>query len=315
MDRLDAMAMLVASVEAGSFSAASRKLGVPLPTISRKVSDLEAHLKTRLLVRSTRKLVLTEAGASYVTACRRILEDLGEAEAHAAGEYSVPRGDLALTAPIVFGRLHIVPVVNEFLSRFGEINVRMTLSDRNVSLVDDRMDAAVRIGALPDSSLIATRVGAIRSVVCGSPSYFAAHGKPKSPDDLVHHECVTFSEMVAGTPWVFKGRGRQAKFVAPRCRLQINTAEAAVDAAIAGIGIANVLSYQAARAVNEKKLELVLRDFEPPAIPVHFIHAHQGLLPVKLRRFLEFATPRVRKSLLTAHKKLGYDDAESESDE
>lgn len=311
MDRLDAMAILVATVEEGSFSAASRKLGVPLPTISRKVADLEAHLKTRLLVRSTRKLVLTDAGASYVSACKRILEDLGEAEAHASGEYTTPRGDLSLTAPIVFGRLHIVPVVNEFLSRFGEINVRMVLSDRNVNLLDDRIDVAVRIGDLADSTLIATRVGAIRAVVCASPAYFAAHGRPKSPDDLAAHECVMFSEMVAGTPWVFKGRGRHPKVIAPRCRLRINTAEAAVDAAIAGVGIANVLSYQVARAVSEKTLELVLQDFEPPPIPVHLVHAETRLLPLKLRRFLEFATPRIRKSVLTAHKKLGYDETES----
>src|SRR5260370_29464001 len=124
MDRLDAMAILVASVKEGSFSAAGRKLGIPLPTVSRKIAGLESHLKTRLLVRSTRKLVLTEAGAGYVAACRRILEGIDEAEAQAAGEYTVPRGDLALTAPIVFGRLHIVPVVNEFLSHFAEINIR-----------------------------------------------------------------------------------------------------------------------------------------------------------------------------------------------
>jgi DNA-binding transcriptional LysR family regulator len=306
MDRLDAMGILVASVEEGSFSAASRKLGIPLPTVSRKVADLEGHLKTRLLVRSTRKLALTEAGVSYVTACKRILEDIAEAETQAAGEYTVPRGELTLTAPIVFGRLHMVPVVNEFLSRFAEINLRMTLSDRNVNLVDDRIDLAVRIGDLPDSSLIATRVGTIRRVVCGSPAYFAAHGTPKSPDDLAQHECVTFSEMATGASWVFKPRGRKAKFVEPLCRLDISTAEAAIDAAIAGVGVTNVLSYQVARAVSEKKLQIVLRDFEPSPIPVQLVHAHQKLLPLKMQRFLEFAAPRIRKSVLATQRKLGY---------
>ncbi len=315
MDRLDAMAILVASVKEGSFSAAGRKLGIPLPTVSRKVSDLESHLKTRLLVRSTRKLALTEAGAGYVAACKRILEDIDEAEAQAAGEYTVPRGDLMLTAPIVFGRLHIVPVVNEFLLRFAEINVGLTLSDRNVNLVDDHVDMAVRIGDLPDSTLIATRLGTIRRVVCGSPAYFAAHGTPKAPDDLAAHRCVTFSAMAAGTSWVFKSRGRQAKFMTPRCRLHINTAESAIDAAVAGVGVTNVLSYQVARAVSEKKLKIVLQDFEPPPIPVHLVHAHQGLLPLKMRRFLEFAAPRIRKTMLATQKKLGYGADETDADE
>ena len=311
MDRLESMAILVASVEEGSFSAAGRKLGVPLPSVSRKVADLEAHLKMQLLVRSTRKLALTEAGATYFAACKRILEEVDGAEAQAAGEYTAPRGELALTAPIVFGRLHIVPIVNAFLSRFSEINVRMTLSDQNANIVDDHIDMAVRIGELPDSALIATRVGSIRRVVCGSPAYFAAHGAPKTPDDLARHQCVAFSAMGLGASWMFKTRGRRLKFIAPSCRLQINNAEAAIDAAIAGVGLTHVLSYQVVRAVSEKKLKIVLRDFEPPPIPIHFVHAHQGLLPLKMRRFLEFAAPRVRKSVLATQKKLGYGEDET----
>jgi DNA-binding transcriptional LysR family regulator len=305
MDRLDAMSILVASVEEGSFSAAGRKLGVPLPTVSRKVADLEAHLKTRLLVRSTRKLALTEAGIAYVAACKRILEDIDEAESQASGEYSVPRGELTITAPMVFGRFHVVPVVSDFLAHFAEINVRLTLSDRNVNLVDDHLDMAVRVGDLPDSTLIATRVGIIRRVVCGSPAYFAAHGTPKTPNDLTDHMCVTFSAMASGMSWVFKPHGRQAKLIRPLCRLHINTAESAIDAAIAGVGVTNVLSYQVARAVQDGKLQIILKDFEPSPIPVHLVHAHQGLLPLKMRRFLEFAAPRIRKSLLASQKKLG----------
>jgi DNA-binding transcriptional LysR family regulator len=314
MDRLDAMAILVASAEAGSFSAAGRKLGIPLPTVSRKIGDLEAHLKTRLFVRSTRKLVLTEAGVVYFAACRRILESIGEAEAQAAGEYSVPRGDLTLTAPIVFGRLHVVPVVNEFLAQFAEINVRMTLSDRNVNLIDDHIDMAVRVGELPDSAMIATRVGSIRRVVCGSPAYFAAHGTPRTPHELAKHQCVTFSAM-ASTSWTFNRRGRKTTSVAPQCRLHINTAEAAIDAAIAGLGVTNVLSYQVARAVDEKKLRIILQDFEPPPVPIHLVHAHQRLLPLKMRRFLEFAAPRIRKSVMGTQRRLGYGADESGADD
>ncbi|MEJ1963830.1 MAG: LysR family transcriptional regulator [Gammaproteobacteria bacterium] len=298
MDRLEAMSIFVAAVEAGSFSAASRRLHVPLPTVSRKVSELESRLKTRLLVRSTRKLSLTEAGATYLGACKRILDDVGNAERFAAGEYSAPRGELVLTAPIVFGRLHVLPVVCEFLARFPEINVRLGLSDRNVSLVDDQIDIALRIGELPDSSLVATRVGAVAYVICASPAFLATQGTPKIPRDLERMPCVTFDAVAAGQPWpfAFPGGERDAS-IRVRARLSVNTAEAAIDAAVAGVGLARVLSYQAARAVGQGELKLVLRKFERAPLPVSLVHTGQGPLPLKLRTFLDFAAPRLRKAL------------------
>src|SRR5262245_30800439 len=192
VDRLDAMATLIAAVEAGSLSAASRQLKMPLATVSRKVSELEAYLRTRLVNRTSRRLILTDAGQSYVVACKRILEEIGEAERAAAGEYSAPRGDLIITAPIVFGRLHVLPVVLEFLNAYSDIDIRLVLADRVVNLQEDRVDLAVRIGELPDSSLVATRVGSISRVVCGSPVYFAQRGMPKMPGDLSNHDCITF---------------------------------------------------------------------------------------------------------------------------
>ncbi|MBZ9856357.1 LysR family transcriptional regulator [Mesorhizobium sp. CA13] len=304
MDRFEAMSILVASAEAGSFSAAGRQLGVPLPTISRKVADLEAHLNTQLLVRSTRKLSLTETGLAYVAACKRILEQVEEAESHAAGEYTVPRGTLTMTAPIVFGRLHVVPVVNEFLARFPQINVHLTLSDHTINIVDEHIDLAVRVGALPDSTLVATKVGEIRRVVCGSPDYFAAHGVPKMPEDLAYHMCVTFTALASGMTWIFNPRGKATKGVRPFCRLKINTAEAAIDAAIAGVGVTNVLSYQVARVVAAGQLRLILEDYEPDPIPVHLVHPGQANLPLKLRCFTEFAASRLRKSLAADLAKL-----------
>jgi DNA-binding transcriptional LysR family regulator len=312
MDRFEAMSILLATVEAGSFSAAGRRLGIPLPTISRKVADLEAHLKTRLLLRSTRKLALTETGAAYVSACRRILEQLGEAESQASGEYTVPRGELTVTAPIVLGRLHLLPVVNDFLAKFTEINVQMSLSDRNLSLLDQHIDLAMRVGVLPDSTLVATKVGEIRRVVCGSAGYFAAHGTPRTPLELANHTCVTFTALVGGATWLFAWDGQQHKAVPPMCRLKINTAEAAIDAAIAGVGLTNVLSYQVARAVGEGRLRLVLQDYEPDPLPVHMVQNGQGLLPLKLRRFLEFAVPRVRDTLATDLIKLASRAARTE---
>src|SRR5512144_1546021 len=198
------MSILVTAVDAGSLSAAARHLGTPLATVSRKVSELEAHLKTRLLTRSSRRLTLTDAGRNYVAACKRILEEVGEAERAASGEYSAPKGDLIITAPIVFGRLHVLPAVAEFLETYPEIDIRLVLADRAVNLLEEHVDLAVRIGELPDSSLVATRVGAIRRVVCGSPGYFAARGTPQTPDELgMHHNCVTFEALMSPDSWSF----------------------------------------------------------------------------------------------------------------
>ncbi len=192
MDRLEAMSLLVSVVESGTLSAAGRKLGMPLPTVSRKISELEAHLKAQLLIRSTRRLVLTDAGAAYVAASKRILEDVSEAEGAASGAHAAPKGDLVVTAPVVFGRLHVLPIIADFLVRWPEINVRLVLADRNLHLIDDQIDLAVRIGALAESTLAATKVGSVRRVVCGSPAYFAVHGTPKRPEDLSAWPAVTF---------------------------------------------------------------------------------------------------------------------------
>jgi DNA-binding transcriptional LysR family regulator len=291
------MSLLVSAADEGSFSAAGRKLGVSLPTISRKVADLETHLKTRLLTRSGRKLGLTEAGVAYVESCRRILMEVAEAESRASGEYNAPRGELIITAPVVLGRLHILPVVSEFLAAFAEIRVRMVLTDRNLNLEEDQIDVAVRIGELPDNRQVATRVGAVRRVVCGSPAYFAAHGVPRNPEDLVRHLCVTFSGIHSGVSWLFASSGGARRVISPLCRLYVNSGEAAVAAAVAGLGVTNVISYQAARAVQEGKLKLILSEHEPVALPVHLLHSKKGRLPYKMRHFLEFAAPRIRRSL------------------
>jgi DNA-binding transcriptional LysR family regulator len=301
MDRIEAMSTLLAAVEAGSLSAASRKLGMPLATVSRKVSELEAHLRTKLINRTSRRLTLTDAGRSYVARCKRILEDLEEIERAAAGEYVVPRGDLVLTAPIVFGRLHMLPVVAEFLNAYPDINIRIVLTDRVMNLHEDAVDVAVRIGTLPDSSLIATRVGTIRQVVCGSPDYFATKGTPKSPEELRDHDCVTFDGLISPVDWKFVIDGSPAT-VTVHSRLVVNTAEAAIDAAIMSVGVTRVLSYQATDAMRLGKLALALEEFEPVPWPVSLVYAGQGLLPLKVRAFLDFAAPRLKAHLLDGTK-------------
>ena len=297
LDRLESMSILVTAAEAGSLSAAARRLGTPLATVSRKVSELEAHLKTRLLNRSSRRLTLTDAGRSYVAACKRILDDVGEAEHAASGEYRAPKGELIITAPIVFGRLHVLPVVAAFLSAYPDIDIRIVLADRAVNLLEERIDLALRIGELPDSSLVATRVGAIRRVVCGSPAYFAARGTPTRPGELSTHDCVTFEGLASPDAWIFT-TGKSETSVAIHSRLVVNTAEAAIDAAIAGVGITRVLSYQIANALQAGTLAVALREFEPAPWPVSLVYAGQRLLPLKLRAFLDFAAPRLKAQLL-----------------
>ena len=296
MDRLESMLVLITAVEAGSLSAAGRRLGTPLATVSRKVSELESHLRTRLLVRTRRGLTLTDAGRSYVAACKRILEQVGEAERAASGEYSAPKGDLIVAAPIVFGRLHVLPIVVEFLKTYSDIDIRMVLADRIANLLEEQVNVAIRIGELPDSSLIATRVGSIRRVVCGSPAYFAARGVPKRPDELDAHDCITFDGLASPEAWTFRMRKQDAS-VEIHSRLIVNTAEAAIDAAIAGLGITRVLSYQVASAIRAGALAIALPEFEPASWPVSLVFAGQRLLPLKLRAFLDFAAPRLRERL------------------
>jgi DNA-binding transcriptional LysR family regulator len=293
MNRLESMSILLAVVDAGSLSAAARRLDMPLATVSRKLGELESHLKTRLVHRTTRQLSLTEAGSAYVAACRRILEDIGEAERAATGEYAAPKGELVVTAPVVFGRLHVVPVVADFLAHYPEIDVSLVLTDRVVHLMDEHADVAIRIGELPDSTLMATGVGTVRRVICASSAYFAAHGVPTRPHDLAEHECITFEVLASMRAWVFES-GKSELSVPVRSRLTVNTAEAAIAAAILGVGLIRVLSYQVADAIRENALSVVLDAFESAPLPIHLVHKGQAPLPLKLRAFLDFVTPRLR---------------------
>jgi DNA-binding transcriptional LysR family regulator len=296
------MAILVEAVDVGSLSAASRKMNVPLPTVSRKIADLESHLGARLLTRSTRKLTLTNAGAAYVDVAKRILEEVADAERTAAGEYSAPRGDLAVTAPIVFGRLVVLPLVTEFLSRYPEINIRLMLSDRNADLIDEHLDMAIRIGALPDSSMIATRIGTVRHVICASPSFLEAHGIPETPGALATLPCISHDLLtVPGAAWSFREPGAKVDMMAPvRVRLAVTTAEAAIDAAVAGIGVTRLLSYQVADAVACGALRIIMAQYEREPVPVSILHAGSAMLPLKMRTFRDFATPRLRAAMSSA---------------
>ena len=293
MDRLDAMTVFLAVVDSGSLSAAGRRLGMPLATVSRKLAELETHLGARLLNRSTRRLDLTDPGRAYEQACRRILDDVEGAERAVAGEYDAPRGELAITAPIVFGRLHVLPVVTAFLVANPEVDVRLALGDRVAHLLDEHVDVAVRIGVLPDSRLNAIPLGTLRAIVCASPAYLKAHGTPRTPADLARHRCVTFDSPYP-TPWLFAGA---QDFTPARPRLIVNTAETAVDAAVAGLGVTRVLSYQGDAALRARHLRRLLEKFEPASVPVNLVYDAQQRVTSKLRAFLDLAAPLLRERL------------------
>jgi DNA-binding transcriptional LysR family regulator len=298
MDRLEAMAILIDTVECGSMSAAGRKLKMPVTTLSRKLSDLEDHLGTRLLTRSTRRLELTDAGAAYVKACRRILEDVGEAEREASGEYLAPRGELVVTASLAFGRRHVLPIVNEFLELHPHVTVRLGLSDQRLDLVSEHVDLAVRIGRLPDSNLVARRIADIRWAVVASPEFLATHGVPRSPEDLQEVPCVGVDFLNLDTTWCFRRRGEAADYRVPiHSRLSVSMTEAAVDAAIAGVGLAQVLRYQAADALSAGTLRTVLDDYEPQAAPLSILYLGGGRMPLKTRSFLDFVALRLQRRL------------------
>lgn len=290
------MRTLLAAVDGGSLSQASRTLNMPIATVSRKISDLESHLGSRLLIRTPRKLQLTEAGSHYVASARRILAEVEEAERVAQGEYRTPRGHMTITAPLMFGRLHVEPIIREFLSTYREIDIRLVLADYVLNLVDERVDAAVRIGGLPDSTMVATKLGQVVWRVCASPSYIERHGAPRVPSDLLDHDCVLFDGTYGTRSWHF-GRTRETLPVTVAPRLAVNSAEAAIAAASGGLGITRLLCYQVQDAIAKGDLVPLLTEYEPVPSPIHLVHTGQSILPLKLRAFWDFATPKLRERL------------------
>jgi DNA-binding transcriptional LysR family regulator len=296
MDRVELMSLAVSIAEAGSLSAASRKLRMPVPTVSRKLSELEARLRTQLFQRSSRRLALTDAGRSYVEACKRILEQVDGAEREASGEYRSPTGDITITSPWGVGHLHLLPLSCEFQKLYPDIGLRLLLTGRVVNPVENSIDVSIRIGPLSDSSLIATRVGSVRVVACASPDYLAARGQPLTPVDLVRHDCITIDETGVPRSWAFMEGGQEIH--APiRSRLTVSTSEAAVEAAVAGSGITRVMSYKMEAARRSGALVLVLEDFEKDPLPVHILFKERRPMPLKLRVFLDWMTPRLKARL------------------
>ncbi len=297
LDRLEAMEMLLSAVDKGSLSAAARDLKIPVSTLTRKVTELEEMLGTRLLMRTTRKLTLTDAGASYVAAARRILDLVREQEHEATGEFTAARGELVVTTPVQLGRLHVLPIINQFLALYPDITVRLLQSDRNVDLIDAHADLAVRIGELADSSMIATRIGSLRAILCASPAFMDRQDLPTEPDDLTKFPCVVFNSPYL-SPWRFRlpSSGKLLTLdVQPR--LEVTAPDAAVSAAVDGVGITLVLEHDADEALRAGKLQILLPEYEVEPVPVHMVHVSRNIMAIKLRHFIDFAAPRLRESL------------------
>ncbi|WP_442581760.1 LysR family transcriptional regulator [Mesorhizobium sp. ASY16-5R] len=296
MDRLESMSVVVAVAEAGSLSAASRKLGIPVATASRNLSELETRLNTQLFQRSSRQMRLTDAGRSYIEACKRIIEQVEDAEREVSGEYRVPSGDLTVTSPWGLGHMHLVPIACEFLEAYPDIALRLLLTDRVLRPLEDHIDVSIRIGPLADSSMIATRIGSVRLVVCASPAYLVARGRPERLDDLASHNCITIDDFGAPRTWKFVDGNREIA-VPIRSRLTVSTSEAAVEAAIAGAGIAKVMSYKMEAARRAGALVIMLEPFEQEPLPVHIVYPERKPMPLKLRAFLNWITPRLKARL------------------
>lgn len=293
MDRLDDLALYLSIVDAGSLAGAARRTRRSPPSVTRRLNELERRLGVRLLERNTRRLALTDAGRRLAEHARNLLADFDNAMRDTAGEAAAPRGLLRLSAPLLFGRRHMTPIVLDYLAAFPAVAASLSLDDRPVDLIEEGIDVAVRIAQLDDSSLVARRVGTVRRLFVASPGYLARKGTPRRPQDLAGHDIVLFVNHANTADWHFVDRSRQEVTVRVVARFQINRAEAAIAAARDGHGILSVLSYQVAAELADGSLVRVLRRFERPPIPVQLVVPTARLMPPRVRTFLDFALPRL----------------------
>lgn len=296
MDTLRAMETFVRIVDAGSLTRAAAALNVSPPSVVRTLAALERRIETRLLNRTTRRIALTDEGREYYERCKRVLAEIDEAHAALSARRRAPRGRLRITASVMFGRTHVAPLLTDFLARHAEVNAELLLYDRVVDLFDEGLDLAVRIGALPDSSLVAVPVGATRRVVCGAPGLCSKQGVLKAPDDLQQRPCVVFAGLAASADWWFAKDGKPLR-VAVQPRLATNQIDAAIDACTRGLGYGQFLHYQVEPLIDAGTLTRVLRAFEPEPVPVNLLYPQTRLLSANVRAFIDWAAPRLRQRL------------------
>ena len=296
MDKLNLMTVFVAVAEEESFAGGARRLGMSPPAVTRAIAALEEGLGVKLLNRTTRYVRATDAGQRYLEDARRIIGEVEEANEAAAGVNAEPRGHLAVTAPVLFGKMFVLSGIVDYLQRYPQMEVSAVFLDRVVNLMEEGLDVGIRIGDLPDSSMKAIRVGAVRRVLCASPEYLKKRGIPKSPAELAQHEIVAASAVSPSIEWKF-GQGAAASSARIKPRLVVTTNDAAIDAVSQGFGISRLLSYQVAGQVDSGKLKIILSESEPAAMPIHVIHREGRYASAKIRTFVDFIVAKLRTDL------------------
>ena len=292
MDQLRAMRTFVRIVDSGSLTAAADALGVSAPAVVRTLAALERSVGVRLLNRTTRRSSLSDEGREYYERCRRVLSEVEEADAALSRRRVEPKGRLRLTAPVTYGRMHVAPIVGEYLAKYPNVRVELLLLDRIVDLVEEGIDAGIRIAQLPESSLVATRVGETRRVVCASPAYLKDAGTLEKPADLAHHRCIFFSGLASNNEWSFGVRPPLRVTLSPV--LRTNQFDVAVDAVLRGLGCGQFLCYQVEALVEARKLKRILGSFEPHPLDIQIVYPHARLLSPNVRAFVDLATARLR---------------------
>lgn len=293
MDRLYTMTIFLAVVDEGGFAPAARRLAISPPVVTRAVTELEHAMGVRLLQRTTRTVRVTDVGARYASDCRRILADVADAESAATGSHGAPRGRLVITAPVLFGAMYVTPIVTEYLRRYPEVDVECRFLDRVVNMMEEGVDTAIRIGALPDSSYQAVEVGRVRHQVCASPAYLKARGIPRHPDDLKTHNIIAALSLSRSPEWRFDDAGAPLT-VKVRPRLSSTSNDAAICAAVDGFGLTRVISYMLAPHLAAGRLKTVLTRFEAAPMPINVVH-HEGRQSTpKVRAFIDLAITMLR---------------------
>lgn len=293
MDRFQEIQVFVKVAECGGFAAAARDLVMSPPSVTRAVAMLEDRLGTRLFVRTTRSVRLTESGERFLQDGRRILLELEEAEEAAVGTHAAPRGELRITAPVLFGSMFVTPILGEFLDLYPLVRAQTLFVDRVVNLMDEGQDVAIRIGDLPDSSLTAVRAGRVRRVIFSSPEYLKRNGRPQRPEDLSSHRLIQSLAMGTSAEWAFQENGKPLS-VPVEPRLRMNTNDAVIELTVRGWGLSRLLSYQIAPYLADGRLQTVLGGFELPPLPVHVLHQEGRMVSARVRAFVDFMVQRLR---------------------
>jgi DNA-binding transcriptional LysR family regulator len=294
MDKLSAMAIFVRIVDKGSLTAASHGLETSVPSVVRTLAALERELGVRLLNRTTRRLHLTDEGAQYLDHCRTILSAVKDFELGLLSRQAQPSGRLSVTSSVLFGRRYVAPIAADFIGRYPEVTADLLFVDRVVSLIDEGIDVAVRIGHLRDSSLVAIRVGAVRRIVCASPKYLERHGAPQKPADITTHACVRHTGLAPRSEWQFR-IGRRDTAIPVNAIMTCNEIDSALSACTGGIGLGMFLSYQAAPGRNSGDLKYVLEEFETEPLPVHVVYPQTRLMSTRVRAFVDECVMKLRQ--------------------